>query len=110
MARTIDSAATTEKSSSAQDHDTSHGDERLTVKAAADLLNVDQRYLIGLLDAGRIPFTGTGARRHIRRDDLLAYKRERDAFRREGLRELTRMGEAAGMDDADYRALLPDPS
>jgi hypothetical protein len=46
----------------------------------------------------------------IRRDDLLAHKRERDAFRREGLRELTRMGEAAGMDDADYRALLPDPS
>jgi excisionase family DNA binding protein len=84
--------------------------DTLTLKAAADLLNIDRSVLVRLLDAGTIPFTGTGTRRHIRRDHLLTYKRERDAARREGLRALTRMGEEAGMDDADYRVLLPDPS
>ncbi len=110
MSRTIDETAATEKQAPVPNRDASHGHERLTLKVAADLLNVQQSYLVGLLDAGTIPAVGAGARRAIRRDDMLAYKRERDAIRREGLRELTRMGEAAGMDDADYRVLLPDPS
>lgn len=110
MARTIDGTATTEKQAPAPNRDGSHGHERLTLKAAADLLNVQHGYLVELLDAGKIPATGVGARRHIRRDDVLGYKQERDAIRREGLRELTRMGEAAGLDDADYRVLLSDPS
>src|SRR5581483_1603045 len=77
----------------------------LTLNAAADLLNVDRRYLIELLDAGQLSSSGKGARRHVRRDDLLAYKEKRDAARRAALQELTSISEDAGLYDADYRSL-----
>ncbi|MHB8647016.1 MAG: helix-turn-helix domain-containing protein [Thermomicrobiales bacterium] len=83
--------------------------DALTLKAAADLLKVDRRYLVTLLDADEIPATGTGAHRHIRRDDLLSYKAKRDAARRAAMRALTRISEESGQFDADYRPLLDNP-
>lgn len=73
----------------------------LTTQQAADLLNVSRQYLIRLLEQGDLPFTRTGTHRRIRLDDLLRYKEERGARRREGLRRLTRLSEELGLYDEE---------
>lgn len=87
-----------------------HDDESLTLKHAAELLNVPYDYLTRLLDTGAIGSTGTGRQRHIRRADLLTYKRERDTARRAALRELTQISQEAGLGDISFSALETDPS
>lgn len=82
--------------------------EVLTLKAAADLLNVDRTSLVQLLDAGALPSTGKGPQRYVRKDDLLAYKREWDARRAEARDRLLDLSLEAGLDTADYDALLAD--
>lgn len=67
----------------------------LTTQQAANLLNVS-RYLVRLVDEGRIPAGKTGKRRRLRLADVLAFKEKRDRARRAGLRALTRATEAAG--------------
>jgi excisionase family DNA binding protein len=69
----------------------------LTADAAADLLNVSRPYLLGLLDQGEIPSTGSGVDQRVALADLLAYKQRRDAQRREALRELTQMNQEFGL-------------
>jgi excisionase family DNA binding protein len=71
----------------------------LTTQQAADILNVSRPYLIQLLERGEIPYHRTGTHRRIRIDHLLAFKRERDAERREGLRQLTRTSQRLGLYD-----------
>ncbi len=87
-----------------------HDEESLTLKQAAELLNVSYDYLAQILDAGAIGFTGTGRQRHIRRMDLLAYKRERDTTRRAALRELTQLSQEAGLGDVPFSVLETDPA
>jgi excisionase family DNA binding protein len=81
----------------------------LTTYQAAAILNVSRPFLIKLLEQGAIPYVKTGTHRRIRFDDLMAYKRHRDAERRQPLDRLARMSGALDVDEADIAALYrPD--
>ncbi|WP_375769612.1 helix-turn-helix domain-containing protein [Archangium gephyra] len=70
--------------------------KELTSQQAADLLNVSRQYLVRLLDEGALPYTKTGMHRRIRINDLLEYKKKRDAQRKAGLSELMQMSQDFG--------------
>lgn len=65
----------------------------LTTQQAADLLNVSQEYMASLLHQGEVQFTKTFGHYRMRREDVLAYKEQREAKRREDLTELVRFTE-----------------
>ena len=67
--------------------------EELTTHKAAEFLNVSRPYLIGLLDAGKIPYRMVGTHRRIRFADLMAFKKQDDARRDQALAELTQQAE-----------------
>lgn len=69
----------------------------LTTHEAAKILNVSRPYLIGLLEAGKIPFRMVGTHRRVRFTDLMSYKHRDDARRDEVLAELTRQAEDLGL-------------
>jgi excisionase family DNA binding protein len=53
----------------------------ISIGEAAGILGVSRPYLIGLLDAGRLPYRKSSkkpnARRYMKTDDVLDYKRRR---------------------------------
>jgi len=69
----------------------------LTTQQAADLINVSRPFLIGLLEAGKIPFRLVGQHRRVRLDDLMAYMRKDDEARRRIADQLTADGQELGM-------------
>lgn len=75
--------------------------EQLTTQQAADLLGVSRPFLIGLVEAGKIPYQMVGTHRRVRMDQLLAYKASRDGMRRQTLKELRRVSEGLGLYDLD---------
>lgn len=75
----------------------------LTPAEAADVLNVARDYLLRLVDEGRISVHGAGDERGLHLVDVLAYKERRDAARRAGLAELTRLTQEAGGYDRELK-------
>ena len=61
----------------------------LTTQEAADILNVSRPFLIGLLDARKIPYQRLGCHRRIRFTDIMAFKDAADTARDEAFRRLT---------------------
>ncbi len=81
----------------------------LTLKQAAEMLNVDLAYLKRLLDDGQILFTGRGPQRRIQYGDLQTFKGERDARQARALDELRDLSIAAGLDEVDDALLASLP-
>jgi excisionase family DNA binding protein len=73
--------------------------EELSIQRAADLLDVPAAHVVRLIDDGEIATVPSGEHRRIRFEDLMEYKVRRDAARRDGLRELTRMSQEMGLYD-----------
>ncbi len=71
--------------------------KELTTQESADILNVSRQYLVVLLDTQAIPYTKVGTHRRIRFGDLMNYKNERDAKRREGLSRMTQKSQKLGL-------------
>ena len=69
----------------------------LTTQQAADMLNVSRPFLIGLLEAGEIPYRKVGTHRRIKAEDLLTYQRQDDRDRREAADELTSLTQEMGL-------------
>jgi len=62
----------------------------LTTQEAADLLSVSRPYLVGLLEAGKIPFHKAGSHRRIVLNDLMAYKKQQELESDAAMLELAR--------------------
>ena len=69
----------------------------MTTQQAADLLLVSRPYLIGLLDAGKIPYRKVGTKRRILAADVLAYKAKDRVRRRKLLDELSAESQRLGL-------------
>ncbi|GDX40048.1 excisionase [Armatimonadota bacterium] len=69
----------------------------LTTQEAADILNVSRPFLIGLLDAGKIPYQRLGTHRRILARDLMAFKAKTDTAREEAFRALTEEAQELNM-------------
>jgi excisionase family DNA binding protein len=70
----------------------------ITTQQAADLLNVSRPFLIGLIDTGALPVRMVGNQRRIPLQDLLDYKADIYAKRREALRELVAYDQELGLE------------
>ncbi|HVS38592.1 MAG TPA: helix-turn-helix domain-containing protein [Gemmataceae bacterium] len=72
-------------------------DVELTTQEAAALLNVSRPYLIGLLEARKIPCRMVGKHRRIKADDLFRYKKQEEEERAKVLAELAEDAQKLGM-------------
>lgn len=78
----------------------------MTTQQAADFLNVSRPYLIKLLENGNIPFIMVGNRRKVLTRDVLIYKDNRDANRRQALQEFSQELVEDGLYDLDYDEVI----
>ncbi|MFD3462558.1 helix-turn-helix domain-containing protein [Nocardia fluminea] len=69
----------------------------LTTQQVADLLNVSRPFVVGLLEAGEIPFRMVGTHRRIRYDDLEDYQRRSASRSRAAADELSDLGQELGI-------------
>jgi len=69
----------------------------VTTQQAAGLLNVSRPFLVGMIDKGLLPSRMVGNQRRLPLQDVLAYKTENRAKRRETLREMTALDQKLGL-------------
>jgi excisionase family DNA binding protein len=75
----------------------------LTTQEAAEELNVSRGFINKLLKSNTIPHVLVGTHKRICFEDVMQYKKVRDAHRREGLKRLTQMSEELGLyEDDDF--------
>ena len=72
-------------------------DAEISTQEAADLLNVSRPYLVGLIEKGELPARKVGPRRRLMLADVLTYRTETRAKRREALRELSALDQELGL-------------
>jgi excisionase family DNA binding protein len=80
-------------------------DREMTTQQAADFLNISRPYLIKLLEQGEIPYSKVGSHRRVASKELIAYKAQRNAERRQHLSNLTSFLEEEGFYDKDISNL-----
>lgn len=73
--------------------------QQLTTQRTADLLGVSRPHLIKLLESGELPYHKAGSHRRIYLRDLVAYKKRRDAERKEALNRIAKEAYEAGLYD-----------
>lgn len=67
--------------------------QTLSIEEAANFLNVSKSFLDKLLEEGKIPYSKMGVKKQINLSDLMAYKKQRDAQRRELMIELAQFSQ-----------------
>ncbi len=70
----------------------------ITTQQAAELLNVSRPYVVGMIDEGTLPARMVGNQRRLPLKDVLAYKLDNRAKRRQTLRELTALDQELGLE------------
>lgn len=78
-----------------------HYEQDVTTQQAAEILQVSRPYVVKILEEDEIPYYMVGSHRRMRLNDVLEYKKLRDANRREKLNELYLISEEAGLYDID---------
>lgn len=70
----------------------------ITTQQAAELLNVSRPYVVSLIDKGTLPARMVGNHRRLPLQDVLAYKADSRARRRQTLRELAALDQELGLE------------
>jgi excisionase family DNA binding protein len=69
----------------------------VTPRQAAELLNVSRPFLVGMIERGVLPARMVGSQHRLPLKDVLAYKEENRAKRRETLREMAALDQKLGL-------------
>lgn len=69
----------------------------VTTQQAAELLSVSRPFLVGMIDKGLLPSRMVGNQRRLPLKDVLEYKTDNRAKRRETLREMAALDQELGL-------------